>query len=57
VRALIGAKIKEYIRILRIARKPSKEELEQIVKICGVGVIAIGLMGFFIQILWQTFWR
>lgn len=37
-------------RVLRITKKPNKEELKTIVKISGLGMLVIGLMGFFIHL-------
>lgn len=44
--------IKESLRILKITKKPSKEEFKVIVKISGLGIILIGLIGFLITIIW-----
>ncbi len=35
-----------YRRVLQVARKPSADEYKKIAKICGLGMIAIGLIGF-----------
>lgn len=40
-------------RVFIITKKPNKEEFKTIVKISGIGIIAIGLLGFIIQIAWQ----
>lgn len=45
--------LREYRRILYIARKPGKKEFSEILKICGIGIILIGLIGFIIQTLIQ----
>ena len=42
--------IRECIRVLKITRKPTKEEFKVIVKVSGLGIIAIGLIGYFISI-------
>lgn len=44
--------IKESIRILKITKKPNKEEFKVIVKISGLGIILIGMTGFIITVLW-----
>ncbi|MHC1636194.1 MAG: protein translocase SEC61 complex subunit gamma [Candidatus Methanospirareceae archaeon] len=44
-------KIKEYIRILKLARRPGKEEFWMVSKIAGVAMLIIGLIGFSIYIL------
>ena len=42
--------IMRYIRVLQIARKPSKEEFLNASKICSLGIFAIGIIGFVIFI-------
>ena len=51
----IKSKLTEYVRVLRITKKPSKEEYRTIVKVSGLGILAIGLLGFIIQIIKQVF--
>ena len=41
--------INESIRVLRITRKPSNEEFKTIVKVSGLGMAVIGLVGFAIH--------
>ena len=45
--------INECIRVLKITRKPSKEEFKTIVKVSGLGMIVIGLIGFIITMAKQ----
>jgi len=40
----------KYGRVLRMARKPTNEEYERTVKITGLGILAIGAIGFVIYI-------
>ncbi|MFH1376653.1 MAG: protein translocase SEC61 complex subunit gamma [Candidatus Woesearchaeota archaeon] len=40
-------------RVLRITKKPSNEEFKIIVKVSGLGILLIGLVGFIIHILWR----
>jgi protein transport protein SEC61 subunit gamma-like protein len=40
-------------RVFTVTKKPTKEEFKIIVKVSGIGMLIIGLMGFMIQILWQ----
>ncbi len=35
-----------YARILKMARKPSKEEFRQTVIVCGIGMFVLGGIGF-----------
>ncbi|MBI2133516.1 protein translocase SEC61 complex subunit gamma [Candidatus Woesearchaeota archaeon] len=50
-------RIKEFIlesrRVLRITRKPDNEELRTIVKVSGIGILIIGLVGFLMQMVIQ----
>lgn len=41
-------KLREYRRILQIARKPGKEEFTTSSKVTSIGIIIIGLIGFVI---------
>lgn len=47
----IVSKLKEYRRVMGIARKPSKSEFISTAKICLVGCFAIGTIGFSIFFL------
>jgi protein transport protein SEC61 subunit gamma-like protein len=42
----------KYGRVLKMARKPDKEEFTKVVQITGVGIILIGALGFVIYLLW-----
>ena len=44
--------IKKYLRVLQIARKPSKDEFSASAKICLIGLLIIGVIGFLIFIAW-----
>lgn len=41
--------IQESIRVLKVTKKPDSTEFKTIVKVSGLGILAIGLMGFLIQ--------
>lgn len=43
--------IQEAIRVLKLTRKPRKDEFIMISKITGLGMIIIGVMGVFIILL------
>lgn len=43
----------EYKRVIIVSRKPDIEELSKISKISGIGILVIGFIGFFIQIIFQ----
>ena len=44
---------KECLRVLKVTKKPTKEEYKTIVKVSGLGILIIGLIGFVIQMLKQ----
>ncbi len=52
-------RVKEFVlesrRVLRITRKPDSEELKTIVKVSGIGILIIGLVGFLMQLMIQIF--
>lgn len=41
----------EYKRIIAVMKKPSKEEFITVVKVSGLGILLIGLLGFIIQMV------
>jgi protein transport protein SEC61 subunit gamma-like protein len=42
----LKAKLREYRRVLQVARKPDKEEFMTSSKICTLGIVLIGFIGF-----------
>lgn len=38
----------KYGRVLKMARKPDREEFNQTAKVTAVGMVVIGILGFFI---------
>lgn len=42
---------KEAIRVLRITKKPSKDEYLTVVKVTGIGCAVIGVLGFVVFLL------
>ena len=44
---------RECWRVLKITKKPNKEEYKTIVKVSGLGILIIGMLGFIIQMLKQ----
>jgi len=57
----LGTRLKSFVieckRVWQVTRKPSKEELKVIVKVTGLGILIIGLIGFIINITWQLGFR
>ncbi len=43
--------LKETLRVLRITKKPNKEEYKSLVKVTGIGICIIGAIGFIIFLL------
>ncbi|HLC97877.1 protein translocase SEC61 complex subunit gamma [Candidatus Woesearchaeota archaeon] len=44
---------KETLRVLRVTKKPNKEEYKNLAKITGLGCAAIGIIGFVIFLIKQ----
>jgi protein transport protein SEC61 subunit gamma-like protein len=42
-------------RVLRVTKKPSREEFKTIVKISGIGMAVIGFLGFFVTLIKELF--
>jgi protein transport protein SEC61 subunit gamma-like protein len=47
----IKEKLENYRRVLQIARKPSYEEFISSAKICAIGILIIGLVGFVVYLV------
>lgn len=43
----------ECIRVFRVTRKPGMDEFKIIVKVSGIGILLIGVIGFIISMIWQ----
>ena len=40
-------------RVWQVTRKPTKDELKITLKVTGIGIAIIGIIGFLISMLWQ----
>jgi protein translocase SEC61 complex gamma subunit len=40
-----------YKRVLLVARKPDAEELKETARICGIGFIIMGIIGFMFYVI------
>lgn len=49
--------IKESARVLTVTKKPTREEYKTIIKVTGIGILVIGLLGFVITIIGQLLLR
>jgi len=47
----IPLRFSEYTRVLKLTRKPSREEFTVIAKVAGAGILLVGLVGFLIYLL------
>jgi protein transport protein SEC61 subunit gamma-like protein len=47
-------KLDEYLRILRLTRKPTLEEFTMIAKVAALGLLLIGFIGFIIYLIMVT---
>lgn len=45
--------VNQYIRVLRVATKPSKDEFKAAVRITGIGIFLIGIIGFLIFLIFK----
>lgn len=43
--------VKECARVLKITKKPTKEEFKTISKVSGLGILIIGLLGFIVHLI------
>jgi protein transport protein SEC61 subunit gamma-like protein len=47
----LSKKLPVYIRILKLAKRPTRDEFFKISKIAGAAMALVGLIGFFIYIV------
>ena len=45
--------IKQCQRVLKVSRKPDREEYINVAKVTGIGIILIGVIGFIISVIGQ----
>jgi protein transport protein SEC61 subunit gamma and related proteins len=45
--------IRQCQRVLKVSRKPDREEYINVAKVTGIGIILIGVIGFIISIIAQ----
>jgi len=51
MRINIRENLTKYKRVLMVARKPDSDELKETARICGIGSILIGIIGFIFYII------
>lgn len=49
--APVPLKLSEYLRVLKLTRKPTREEFTVIAKVAGAGILLVGFIGFIIYLL------
>ncbi|MGM5480106.1 MAG: protein translocase SEC61 complex subunit gamma [Nanobdellota archaeon] len=42
---------KECVRVFKITKKPEREEYKSLLKVSGLGILLIGLIGFIIHLI------
>jgi len=47
----VGQAIRAHLRVLKLTKKPSREEFLTIAKVAGAGILAVGAIGFVIYVL------
>lgn len=47
----IPLRFSEYLRVLKLTRKPTREEFTVIAKVAGAGILLVGFIGFIIYLL------
>jgi len=46
----VGLVIQQMLRLLRVAQKPTREELEKVARVVGSLMIALGLLGVIVSV-------
>jgi protein transport protein SEC61 subunit gamma and related proteins len=49
----VASFIKQCQRVLKVSKKPDREEFVNVAKVTGIGIIIIGAIGFIISIVAQ----
>lgn len=47
----ISKNLKAYLRVLKLTKKPSREEFLMIARVAGAGILVVGFVGFIIYVL------
>jgi len=47
----VSKTLKSYLRVLKLTKKPSRQEFLMIAKVAGAGIVLIGFVGFIIYVL------
>ncbi len=52
-KASVSEFFRKYIRVLKLARRPTKEEFCKISAVAAVGIVLIGVLGFLIYLIFK----
>jgi protein transport protein SEC61 subunit gamma and related proteins len=44
----------ECVRVFKVTKKPSSSEFKVIVKVSGIGILVIGILGFIVNMVWSV---
>ena len=47
----VGQAIRAHLRVLKLTKKPSREEFLTIAKVAGIGILVVGAIGFIVYVL------
>jgi len=47
----VGQALRAHLRVLKLTKKPSREEFLTIAKVAGIGILAVGAIGFIVYVL------
>jgi len=53
----VRSTLKSWERVIKLSRKPRRQEFIAITKVTGLGTIIVGLMGFVIRMIVQVMGR
>ena len=52
-KASVSEFFRKYIRVLKLARRPTKDEFWKISAVAAVGIVLIGVLGFLIYLIFE----
>ncbi|NPA38375.1 MAG: protein translocase SEC61 complex subunit gamma [Candidatus Nanohaloarchaeota archaeon] len=51
----LSKKWKEYIRVLKLLKTPTREEIVAAIKISGGGILLVGLISYIVKLVFSLF--
>ena len=52
---ITGSFYRKCVRVFKVARKPNSMEIKQVSKVSALGILAIGVIGFIIGLIFTIF--